>query len=197
MITRDEALYLLKEHVKAGNLLQHCYAVEAGMRSYALRQAQGKPLGVEVLSEEETKNLVETWGIVGLLHDIDYEEFPEEHPSFRVREWLSARDLPEDVIRAIENHGKPAGVRTELIDKALHAVDSISGIIIASALVRPEKLGGMKPKSVSKKIKDKSFAAKMDRERMRVGCEELGVEMSDHLALMIEALQGIQETLGL
>ncbi len=181
MIIRDEALSLLKEHVTAENLLQHSYAVEAGMRSYAAK-----------LGED-----IETWGLAGLLHDIDYGEFPEEHPSFRVREWLSAKDLPEDVIRAIENHGKPAGVREELIDKALHAVDSISGIIIAAALVRPEKLGGMKPKSVNKKIKDKSFAAKMDRERMQVGIDELGVEMSDHLALMIEALQGIQETLSL
>lgn len=181
MVTREKALELLKSHVKQKNLLQHSYAVEAGMRAYAEKLGQN----------------VEEWGIAGLLHDLDYEEFPEEHPSFRVREWLSGEDVSEDVIRSIENHGKLANVRTELIDKALHAVDSISGIIVAAALVRPDRLVGMEPKSVKKKIKDKSFAAKMNRERMTLGCEEMGVEMAEHLAVMITAMQGISKELGL
>lgn len=182
MITREQALELLKQHVKQENLLKHCYSVEAGMRAYAEKYDQG----------------VEVWGLAGLLHDIDYEEFPNEHPSYRIREWLSEHDIPEEVIYAIESHGEKDGFpRKSLMDKALHAVDSISGIIIATALVRPTKLEGMKPKSVKKKIKDKSFAAKMDRGRMQLGIEELGVEMNDHLQLMIEALQGISTELGL
>jgi len=180
MITRPQALDLLKQHVKQENLLKHCYAVEAGMRAYA-----------EKLGED-----IETWGLAGLLHDIDYEEYPDEHPSHRVREWLSQHDIPEEVIKSIELHGEPTGIRSELIDRALHAVDSVSGIIIAAALVRPTKLEGMKPKSVKKKIKDKSFAAKMDRGRMQLGCEELGVEMSDHLTTMIDALYEIKNDLG-
>lgn len=181
MITREHALELLKQHVKQENLLKHCYAVEAGMRAYA-----------EKFGED-----VELWGVAGLLHDIDYEEFPAEHPSHRVKDWLSEHDIPEAVITAIELHGEPAGVRESLIDRTLHAVDSISGIIIAAALVRPEKLTGMKPKSVKKKIKDKSFAAKMDRGRMNLGCEELGVEMSEHIQLVIGALQSISSELAL
>lgn len=199
MITRDEALELLKQHVHTDNLLKHCYAVEAGMRAYALRQAQGKLDSSKPLGEEETKKLIEVWGLAGLLHDIDYEEFPDGHPNAKSREYLSECDIPEEVIYAIESHGYDTErfPRISQMDKALHAVDSISGIIIAAALVRPEKLGGMKPKSVNKKIKDKSFAAKMDRSRMQLGCEELGVEMSDHLELMISALQGISTELGL
>jgi putative nucleotidyltransferase with HDIG domain len=183
MITREQALEILKTHVKQENLLQHCYSVEAGMRAYARKYGEDE----------------EVWGIAGLLHDIDYEEFPETHPNAKTREWLSAYDIPEEVIYAIESHGFDIEhyPRKSLIDKALHAVDSISGIIIAAALVRPDKLNGMEANSVKKKIKDKSFAAKMDRSRMTLGCEELGVEMTDHITLMIEALQGISKDLGL
>jgi len=179
MISRDDAVLLLKEHVKQENLIQHSLAVEAGMRAYANH-----------FSENEDE-----WGIAGILHDLDYGEFPEEHPSFRIREWLSGLDVSEHIIKAIELHGEPKGVRKELIEKTLHAVDSISGIIVATALVRPNGFDGMKPKSVVKKIKDKSFAAKMDRERMYIGCEELGIEMSEHLSIMTPALQEISDSL--
>lgn len=197
MITREDALNLLKEHIKNDNLLKHCLAVEAGMRAYALRQAQGKLSNSEPLSED-SKRLVEMWSLAGLLHDIDYEEFPDQHPSEHIDEFLKGRDVPEEVLYAIRAHSdNPDYPRKSSLDKALHAVDSISGIIIATALVRPGGFEGMKAKSVSKKIKDKSFAAKMDRERMRLGAEELGVEMSEHLQMVIGALQGISGELGI
>lgn len=182
MITREEALSLLRQYVKNENLIKHCYTVEAGMFAYAKKYCEDEEL----------------WRITGLLHDIDYEEFPQEHPSENTRKWLSTVDVPEDLIYAIESHGtRNDKQRNSRMDKALHAVDSVSGIIIAAALVRPDKMETLDVKSVNKKIKDKSFAAKMDRSRMQTGCDELGITLDEHLKLMIDAIKSIRGELGL
>ena len=181
---REQAMSLLREYTKNENLIKHGIAVEASMRAYARRY-----------EEDEEK-----WGIVGLLHDFDYERYPspEEHP-FRGAEILSERGYPDDVIYAIKSHANYSGLeRKSLMDKALFAVDELTGFIVAVALVRPTKsVMDVKVRSVKKKMKTGAFAAGVSREDMVKGAEELGVDLDEHIGFVIEAMQGVAEELGL
>jgi putative nucleotidyltransferase with HDIG domain len=157
-------------------------AVEAAMRAYARR-----------FGEDEEK-----WGITGLLHDMDYEKHPtpDEHPMVGVRE-LERRGYPDDVIHAIKGHADYLDVpRDTLMSKSLYAVDELSGFIVACALVRPEGLENMKAKSVRKKMKQKSFAAAVNREDIVRGAEELDVDLDEHIEFVGEALRERSEELG-
>ena len=182
-MTRDEALEILHEFTTNENLRRHAYAVEAAMRAYARK-----------LGGDE-----DYWGNVGLLHDFDWEIHPtlEEHP-LKGGEILRERGVDEQMIADIAAHAPHSGVpRDTPLRKALFAVDELTGFIVAVALMRPTKLEGMKPKSVRKKMKDKSFAAAVSREDIETGAAELGVDLSEHIALVIEAMQGISDELGL
>jgi len=181
-MTRDEALAILHEFTKSENLRKHAYAVEAAMRAYARR-----------LGEDE-----EHWGIVGLLHDFDWEIHPtlDEHPA-KGAEILRERGVDESIIGDIQAHAPHTGtVRDTLVRKAIFAVDELAGMVIAVALVRPTGLDGMKAKSVRKKMKSKSFAAAVNREDIIKGAEEMGMDLTEHLDVVIDALQGISGELG-
>ncbi len=181
-MTREEALSILKEYTKSESLLKHAYAVEAAMRAYARK-----------FGEDE-----ELWGVVGLLHDFDYEMYPEEHP-MKGSEILKEKGVPEEIRTAILGHADYSGVpRETLMAKTLYAVDELSGFIVAVTLVRPNKaVSEVKVKSVKKKMKDKSFAAKVNRDEIRKGAEELGIPFEEHVEFMIGALSGVAEQLGL
>lgn len=188
-MTRDEALALMHEYTESDALRRHMYAVEAAMRAYARHYGEDE----------------EDWGLVGLLHDFDYERFPnaphhatEEHPSFGVR-LLRDRAVPEPICQAILGHATYTGVpRESLMAKALFAVDELCGFLVACALVRPsQSLRDLEVKSVKKKLKDKAFARGVNREEVRQGADELGVPLDDHIRFVIGALQPVEETLGL
>jgi putative nucleotidyltransferase with HDIG domain len=151
-------------------------AVEAAMRAYA-RRLHGD---------------VELWGLTGLLHDLDYERYPDlhtGHPRYAMQE-LRRLGYPEELIRAVASHAPYLGVpRQTPMEKALFAVDELSGFLLACAYVRPEGLVGRTPKSVKKKLKQPSFAAAIHRDELRSGAEELGVDFDEHLAFVIEALE--------
>ena len=188
-MTRVEALALMHEHTQSPALRQHMLAVEAAMRAYAEKYAEDP----------------EPWGIVGLLHDFDYERYPndvhsptEEHPSWGVR-LLRGKGLPESLCRAILGHASYSGVpRDTTMAKALFAVDELCGFLVACALVRPSKsCGDLEVASVKKKLKDKAFARGVNRDEVRQGAEELGVPLDEHIAFVIQALRPIERTLGL
>jgi len=183
-MNRQEAYQLLTEYTKKENLIRHALAVEAAMRAYARK-----------FNEDE-----ESWGIVGLLHDFDYEKYPtlEDHP-FRGAEILREKDVPEDWIEAILGHADHTGVpRKSLMAKTLYAVDELCGFITAVAYVRPNrKLAEVKVKSVKKKMKDKAFARQVNREYIIKGAEELGVPLEEHIETVIKAMQEVAEQLGL
>jgi putative nucleotidyltransferase with HDIG domain len=167
---------------ESDSLRKHMLAVEAAMRAYARR-----------FGEDEEK-----WGITGLLHDMDYEKHPtpDEHPMVGVRE-LESRGYPEDVIHAIKGHADYLGVpRDTLMSKTLYAVDELSGFIVACALMRPEGLENMKAKSVRKKMKQKSFAAAVNRDDIVRGAEELGVDLNEHIEFVAHALRERSGELG-
>ncbi len=179
-ILREEAWRLLNEHVNSESLQKHSLAVETAMRAYACKY-----------SEDEEK-----WGICGLLHDFDFEKYPDKHPYAGV-EILKQKEYPEDIIQAILGHALYTDVpRKSLMAKCLYAVDELAGFIYALACIRPDKLDGMTPKSVKKNLKKKGFAAKINREEIEQGIEELGVDRDEHIALVIEAMQGIAKELG-
>lgn len=182
--TREEAFALLAEYTQNENLVKHALSVEAAMRHYAER------LGGDV----------ETWGAVGLLHDFDYERYPtlEDHP-FRGAEILRERGIDEDFVQTILSHADHTGVaRDTLVRKALFAVDELCGLITAVALVRPsKKLEDVGVKSVKKKMKDKAFARNVNREDIHEGAALLGVELDEHVANVIEAMNSIAPQLGL
>jgi len=180
-LSRERALQLLHEHTESENLRKHAYGVEACMRWYANK-----------FGEDE-----ELWSVVGLLHDMDYEKHPtkEEHPFVGV-ELLKEQGYPEEVTRAILSHADYTGVsRDSLLEKTLFAVDELTGFVVACALVRPNGISDMKVKSVKKKLKQSGFAAAVSREDIRQGAEDLGVELSEHIGNVIEALRGVQEVL--
>lgn len=181
---RSEALAIVREFIKNENLVNHMFAVEAAMRFYA-----------EKLNED-----VDLWGVVGLLHDFDWEIHPtlEGHPAAGAP-LLRERGVPEPIIRAILSHAEHTGIpRESLMEKALFACDEITGLITAVALVRPSRsLMDLKVKSVRKKWKDKHFAAGANREEMEQGAEEFGVELSEHITNVIEAMRRIAPELGL
>jgi putative nucleotidyltransferase with HDIG domain len=182
-LNREESWELLCEWTESDSLRKHMLAVEAGMRAYAKK-----------FGEDEEK-----WGITGLLHDMDYEKHPtpDEHPMVGVTE-LERRGYPEDVLHAIKGHADYLDVsRDTLMAKTLYAVDELSGFIVACALVRPEGLEGLKAKSVRKKMKQKSFAAAVNREDIVRGAEELGVDLNEHIEFVAGALRERSDVLGL
>ena len=183
-ITREEALAILHEFTHNENLRKHAYAVEAAMRAYARK-----------LGEDEQQ-----WGLVGLLHDFDWEVHPTipDHP-VKGAEILRERGVPEDTIQDILSNAPHTDVpRDTPIRKALFAVDELTGFIVATALVRPSRsLSDLKAKSVRKKMKDKSFAAAVSREDITQGAEALGVEMGEHVQFVIDAMKQVSAELGL
>ncbi|MFO7894616.1 MAG: HD domain-containing protein [Longimicrobiales bacterium] len=182
MPTRDEAVALLEEWVENENLRKHMYAVEAAVRSYAREMGADEDL----------------WGLAGLLHDLDWEKYPEEHP-LKAVEALKEKGYPEEVIHAILAHRSDfTGVEPETeLDRVLVACDELTGLIVATALVRPNGIDDLKPKSVKKKMKDASFAAGVDRDDLREGAELLGVDMTEHIQKVIDAMRGIADELEL
>ena len=187
--TRDRALALMREFTDSESLRKHMYAVEVAMR--AMAEARGED--------------AEAWGIVGLLHDFDYERYPndahhatEEHPSEGVR-LLADQGFPEPWQRAILGHATYTGVpRDSDMAKALFAVDELCGFLVACALVRPSRsMEDLQLKSVKKKLKDKAFARGVSREDIRQGADELGVPLDDHITFLLTALRPHEEVLGL
>ncbi len=174
-ISREEAWTLLCEWTRSESLRRHMLAVEAAMRAYAPR----------------FDGDVDLWGLTGLMHDLDYERYPnleDGHPRFAIRE-LEERGYPPELVRAVASHADFMGLpRESPMEKTLYAVDELSGFILAVAYVRPEGLVGMTPKSVKKKLKQPSFAAAVGREELREGAEDLGVDFDEHLSIVIAAL---------
>ena len=182
-MNRDEAWNLLCEYTKSEGLRRHALAVEACMRAYARK-----------FGEDEEK-----WAVVGLVHDFDYEVYPNapDHP-LKGSEILASKGYPEDVRRAILGHADYTGVpRDTLMAKSLFACDELAGFITACSLVRPDRIQSLEPTSVRKRMKDKAFARSVSREDIIQGAEELGVESSEHIALCIAAMQTISAQLGL
>ena len=182
-MNRTEALTLLKEYTKSDALLKHMYAVEGAMRAYARKQ-----------NEDEEK-----WGITGLLHDFDYEMYPNapDHP-MKGSEVLKEKGYPEDVRRAILGHASYTGVpRDTTMAKTLFACDELCGFIMACAVIRPNKIADLEVSSVKKKLKDKAFARNVSREDITRGCEELGVPLDEHIRFVIDAMKSIAPDLGL
>ena len=183
-MTREDNLALLKEYTQSDSLIKHMLAVEAAVRAYARK-----------FGEDE-----ETWATVGLLHDFDYERWPNppDHP-LKGSEILKERGYPEDVIYAIKSHADYLEdcPRVSLLDKTLYACDELCGFITACALVRPTRLEGLTPKSVRKKMKTPAFAAAVNRDDIIRGAEDLGVDLNEHIAFCIAAMQEIDEELGL
>ena len=184
LLTRDSAFELLQQHTKSDSLIKHMLAVEACMRAYALK-----------FGEDDAK-----WGIVGLLHDFDYEMYPNppDHPE-KGAVILKTHGYPDDVIYAIRSHAEYTGCpRNSLMDKTLFACDELAGFITAVTLVRPDrKIRGLEPRSVRKKMKDKAFARSVNRDDIIRGAQELGVELDEHITFCIRAMEGAADRLGL
>ena len=184
-LTRDQAWSIVTEFVQAENLRNHMLAVEAAMRTYA----------------QKYKADADEWGFIGLLHDFDWEIHPslDKHPQAGAP-ILRERGIPEDVIQSVLSHADHLNIpRDKLREKVLYAVDELTGLITAVALVRPSKdIRDVKVKSIKKKWKDKSFAAGANRADIEIGCAELDVDVwSEHVPLVLEAMQGIAVELGL
>jgi putative nucleotidyltransferase with HDIG domain len=182
--SRDEAWELLTKFTDNPSLLKHALSVEAAMRAYAGRFGEDP----------------DTWGVVGLIHDFDYQQNPTEDTHVHVGAQI-LRDLgwPEDWVRAVEGHASYMGVpRDTNMAKTLFAVDELSGFLTACALVRPDvSIAEVPVKSVKKKLKDKAFARGVNRDDVRLGIEELGVDMDDHIAFVRDAMAGIADVLEL
>jgi predicted hydrolase (HD superfamily) len=187
MVDRNDAWELLCEYTKGDSLRKHALAVEAAMRACAPRYG-----GAEADVDE--------WGLVGLLHDFDYEMFPrpDQHP-FTGSNILCGRGYPDRIIRAILGHATYTGVpRDTLMARALFATDELCGFLVACALVRPSRsLDDLEVSSVKKKLKDKAFARTVNRDDIRQGVEELGVSLDEHIRFVIEALKPVQGQIGL
>lgn len=169
---REEALTLLHSMTKSESLLRHARTVELVMRAYAQKLDQDSEL----------------WGNTGLLHDADYEAYPEQHPNVIVQQLREQGH--EEMAHAISAHYTKWGVPyNNLLDKALLACDELTGFIVACAQVRPGRLQGLEAKSVLKKLKQSSFAASVDREEVRLGAEKFGLDLPEHIAFIIQALQ--------
>jgi putative nucleotidyltransferase with HDIG domain len=183
-MNRQDALNIVHKYVKNPNLVKHMLAVEAAMRFYA-----------RLYSADEEK-----WAVTGLLHDFDWEIHPtmEEHP-LAGEPILREHEVPEEIIRAVLSHADHTGIpRETLMEKALYACDEITGLITAVALVRPSRaLYDLKAKSVKKKWKDKSFAAGANRDEIEHGAAELGIDLWEHVANVIIAMNAIAEDLDL
>ena len=187
--SRSDALALMHEHTASDSLRKHMLSVEAAMRAYA-----------EHFGEDP-----ERWGLAGLIHDFDYERYPnaahsatEEHPAWGVR-LLRERGWPEDVLQAILGHATYSGVARETrMAKALFAVDELTGLITATALVKPTKsVHDVDAKSVRKKMKDKAFAKGVNRDDVMLGTQELGVDLDTHIQFVIDAMRRSADAIGL
>jgi putative nucleotidyltransferase with HDIG domain len=182
---REDAYHLMTEHVKNESLRKHMLSVEAAMRFYARKYGEDEEL----------------WAMTGLLHDADYEEYPDLHEHTRVLAgWLRDGGYDERIIYAILAHNElnaATHLRNDLLSKALYACDEVTGMITATALVRQKTLPGLPVASVRKKMKTKGFAAGVNRDDLVNGAAELGVDLDEHIAFVIEAMSSIAETLGL
>jgi putative nucleotidyltransferase with HDIG domain len=182
--TREEALSLLKKYNKNESLIKHALSVEAVMRHFA-----------EKHGEDPDK-----WGVIGLVHDIDYEMYPQEH-CVKARDILEENQWPEEYVRAVISHGWGicSDIKPEsLLEKVLYAVDELTGLVVTSALVRPSKsVLDMKAKSVKKKWKNKKFAAGVNREVIEKGAEMLGMEIGDLITETIMGMRNVAEEIGL
>lgn len=184
MPTREEALYLFKRYNETQSLTKHAYAVEAVMRHFA-----------RLYNEDEEK-----WGVIGLIHDLDYEKYPDQH-CVKTEEILKQENWPEDYIRAVMSHAW--GICTDIepthkMEKILFATDELTGLITTSVLVRPDKnIHNLKLKSVKKKWKDKRFAAKIDREIIQKGADLLGMPIEELIEETIKAMQAVAPDLEL
>jgi putative nucleotidyltransferase with HDIG domain len=179
-MARADAWNLLTEYVASESLRKHCLAVEAAMRAYARKYGED----------------VEKWGVVGLLHDFDYEKWPDEHP-MKGSTILEERGYPEDIRRAILGHATFSAVpRDTQMAKCLFAVDELCGMVMATAYIRPAHFEGMSVKSVQKNLKKKEFARGIHREEITQGIAELGVPEEEHIQLVIDAMREIQKDLG-
>ncbi len=172
-MNRNEALSLLQQHVETQRVLRHSMAVEAAMRAYARKYGEDE----------------ERWGLIGLLHDIDFEKYPTEHP-LRGPELLEGHGFDEDFINTILSHGSKENLpeRNTKVSQCLHAVDEMASFIIAVALMRPTRLEGLSAKSVKKKMKDKAFARAVNREELTSSREALNEEFADHVKTIVEGL---------
>ena len=181
--SREDALALMHRHVQSESLRRHMYAVEAACRAYARRWGEDEEL----------------YGLAGLLHDFDYEEHPDRHP-LAGEPILREQGYPDEVVRAILSHyADRTGVQPESkLQRTLCACDEITGLITAAALVRPSRsVMDLEARSVLKKMKDKAFAAGVDRDDVRRAAEELGVELSEHVQFVIDAMRTVAPALGL
>jgi len=190
-ISRDDAWALLTDWVSSTSLRRHCLAVSAAMQAYAQRAAPSSDHDVEL------------WTVTGLLHDADYERFPDMddaeqgHPRTIMAE-LERRDAPPEMVRAIASHADYLGVEPESpMERTLVAVDELSGFLVACAQVRPEGIHGLTPKSVKKKLKQPSFAAAVSREDVRGGADRIEVDFDEHVAFVIAALEAQADELDL
>jgi predicted hydrolase (HD superfamily) len=184
-LNRDDAWALVCEYTASDSLRKHMLAVEAAVRAYARR-----------FGEDEPK-----WGIVGLLHDFDYERWPDppDHP-LKGSEILAAHGYPADVIYAIQSHAdylQHMSPRVSRLDKTLYACDELAGFVTACAMVRPERIVGLQAGSVRKKMKQKSFAAAVRREDIIAGAADLGVDLDEHIQFVIDAIAVEADVLGL
>jgi putative nucleotidyltransferase with HDIG domain len=182
--TRDEAWQLFCEWTESDSLRKHALGVEAAMRVYARKYGEDEEL----------------WAVAGIVHDLDYERHPDldtGHPRIALEE-LRKRGYPDDVVDAVAGHAEFLDVPRETqMAKTLFAVDELSGFVAACALVRPTGIEGMKPKSVRKKLKTPSFAAKVDRDQIQRAIDELGVDENEHIQLVIDAMAERADELGL
>jgi putative nucleotidyltransferase with HDIG domain len=182
--TRDEALNLLRHYNSEESLIRHALAVEGVMRHFARK-----------FGEDPAK-----WGIIGLVHDLDYQQFPEQHCT-KTAEILTAQEWPTDYVRAVVSHGW--GLCSDIepqekMEKVLYAIDELTGLVAANALVRPSRsVLDMEASSVKKKWKDRSFAAKINREVIQKGAEMLGMELSVLFSETIAGMKGVAEAIGL
>ena len=182
--SREEAFNLLKKYNKSENLIKHALAVEGVMRYFARKREQDE----------------EKWGIIGLIHDLDYEQFPEEHCR-KTEEILNENNWPQEYIRAVVSHGwgicSDVEPKTEL-EKVLYAIDELTGLVVTTALVRPSKsVMDLKAKSVKKKWKDKRFAAGVDRSIIDKGAQMLGMERTELITDTIMGMREVSEEIGL
>lgn len=183
MITMQKAKEILAQHITQEHLLSHSLAVSGAMAAMA----------------EHFGESPEYWGAIGYLHDIDFERYPQEHCQ-HVRELLEPYGATDEEIRAIESHGYGLVCQVQPesnLEKSLFTVDELTGIIMATSLMRPTGITDLPPKSVNKKFKDKAFAAKCDRQVIRQGCEMLGMELSEVIALCIKGMQAYTQELHL
>ncbi len=182
-MTYSAALDLMHEYTKSDALRKHMYSVEAAMRAYSKKYGEDE----------------ETWAIVGVLHDFDYEMYPNppDHPA-KGSEILKEKGYPDDVRRAILGHASYMNVpRDSPMAKALYACDELCGFIVACAVIRPNKIADLEVSSVKKKLKDKGFARNVNREDIQLGVQELGIPLDEHIKFVIEAMKNDAARLGL